>query len=1342
MNYKKLNTYLGWLVFIVAAYVFLSTAEWTASLWDCGEFIATAYKLEVGHPPGAPFFMLVARVFSLFAGGNTSEVAHWVNRMSALCSAGTILFLFWSITMLGRKIAEKDGVKMSKGQMVAILGAGIVGSLAYTFTDSFWFSAVEGEVYAMSSLFTALIFWAALRWDREMTLRKLGELAPSINPLRWMVLIMFLIGLAIGVHLLGLLVVPAIAYLVAHQIQQKYDLKTFLIAGILGVVILVFIQNGVIPDTIKIASSFEVFFVNSIGLPVGTGAAIFFVLLVGILIFGLLYTRRKGYHIGNTVFLGLIVLYIGYGSFATLVIRSNANPPLDENNPENLVTLESYLNREQYGTWPILYGPYFNSNPNPPSDFGDRKPIYDSRYVLTRANGTTVTSFKKKSDAEAYMKKKGKKYSIDQRYYVTNKAYMKNQVPTYAQNTIFPRLFDRTNPTKVKAYKEWAGYDGTRKVPPSLIGSDNRPLPTFGNNIQYFVNYQVGWMYWRYFMWNFVGRQNDMQGYGSVFRGNWISGFTWVDNARLGASGKNAPYFTTHNPNHTMFFFIPLILGLIGLFFHFLKAPKDALVVTILFLMTGVAIIVYLNQKPLEPRERDYAYAGSCYAFAIWVGLGVYGLYEAFRSFKLEDYKKLGICYIGLLFIGAIVDMTTSGSLFGGAVRSIIIIGLIGGGGLFLMTLLRKINFSKVGAASLATLMGLVAPFLMGTQGWQGHDRSHRTSTRALAYNYLVGCSKDAILFTNGDNDTFPLWYIQEVEGFRTDVRVDNLSLMQTDWYSDQMKMRAYGSDPLPIKFRDDQILMGEGGTDVVPFISYNTYKDRISSAKAKEIMQKKIESNPQLFDRAITSFRSGLSRAVLSMTGNSPEETNLLTKIVGALDEPIETPNYADYNRLTMIVQRIFKDINAGKISVNDNLAQQIKKAANTWTDSWDYLPIQYAMKFVRNDDNKLKISGGRRIRYFPSAGFTIPVNVKNAVKAGIISKKYADKALKQLRIHFDAHGLTRENVMMLDILANFDWKRGIYYSSPGGSDVAKALYYAGYLQNYGQTFGLTPLKQKAARDYSRAIMFDNIVKKYSYGNLNAKGVLVDYYTRRQTSQYRNNFLSLAMEYLGDYRDVSSGKGADSLATDRISDSTFYSNRIDTIMDYSLKMLPISKVFPNDPRSPQPGRRKLPNGDQSYTDGSLPTYIRILYTIGRTKRANELAINYLDQLKSMMNYFQHSDALKAYNNKDYFVSSTMNFLRTYAQILVSDPDGKAAAYAKELDDKLTNDVVNGIVNGLKQKTTVESVGNGLTRERSMEKEAKDFAGLYSAMLQETGFQSAKDSTKEKPLKLPMKSTK
>ncbi|PWH85952.1 glycosyltransferase family 117 protein [Brumimicrobium oceani] len=1324
MNYKKLDISIGWLSFLIATIVYFITVEDTASLWDCGEYITAAYKLEVGHPPGAPFFMLIGRVFSLFA-GSEADVALWINRMSALSSSLTILFLFWSITKLGKKIAEKDGDEMSNGQKIAILGSGFVGAMAYTFTESFWFSAVEGEVYAMSSLFTAVIFWAVLKWDEEMTMIKRGQLSPEIRPLRWMVLIMFLFGLAIGVHLLGLLVLPAIAYVISHQLYPKSNLKTFLITGIAGVLALGFIQNGVIPGTIALASKMEIFFVNSLGLPFGVGAAFFFILLVGILVGGLYFTRNKGYKLGNTVILGLIMLFIGYGSFATIVIRSNANPPLDENNPENLVTLHAFLKREQYGSWPILYGEYFNSKPAKQSEFKDRSPNYDRRWVVSTSSGTDIISFKDKELAENYIKNSGQNYTMDEKYFMINAGAIENQVPVYTQNTLFPRMFDRMSEQKIRGYKNWSGYDPSRKVPPSQLGEDGRPLPTFGNNITYFVNYQVDWMYWRYFMWNFSGRQNDIQGHGDEFRGNWLSGFNVVDEARLGAQGENAPYYTQHNPSNAKFYYIPLILGLIGMFFHFLKAPKDGIVVGILFLLTGLAIVIYLNQKTFEPRERDYAYAASFYTFAIWIGLGVYGLYEAFRSFGKSDYKKLGISYAGLVFLCLIVDMSANRGM--PATASILIIGGIGGGAMLAMTMLRKINAPKVGAAGFAILLGISAPMLLGVQGWEGHDRSNRSPARSLAYNYLIGLSPNSIVYTNGDNDTFPLWYLQEVEGLRTDVRVANLSLMQTDWYSNQMKMRAYESDPLPIKFREDQILMGAGNTDYVLFLDYEIYKRNLSTEKANEVIKKKIEGNPQLFKSALSQIRRGLAASTQAMTPNNEKAADILQKVKAELEAPIANPGYEDYVRIDLIIRKIFSDVGNNLISADENLLKQLENAAITWTQSWDFLPLDYAMEFVRDDANMMSQPGGRTFRYFPASGFVLPVNVENAVEAGIISEEYVDQAESELRFNFrkggmfnsDVRGLSREEVMMMDILANFDWKRGIYFSSPGGSDVAKALYGQGIVHNYGQVHGLTPIKREAANDYVRDLMYENIINKYDYANLAEDGVLVDYYTRRHTSQYRNSFIDLVSKYISDY-ELSKNAGASS--SSNLKDTEFYADRIESIINHSLEKLPIDKVF--DFGEPRATGRRLPNGEQVYSDGAVPDYVKALFQVGKNESAEKLAIEYMAQLETMMNYFQHSDALIAYQSKQDFISFAMNFLQVYAQVVVNSPDSEAANFGNELDQKLTRDVVGKIVEDLSNKEVKEAIRGGRTRVRTMEKEALEFAKLYNALLTENGFQS------------------
>lgn len=1326
MSYKKLNISLGWLAFIVSTIVYFITVEDTASLWDCGEYITAAYKLEVGHPPGAPFFMLIGRLFSLFA-GSEADVALWINRMSALSSSFSILFLFWTITLFGKKIAQKDGAVMTSGQKTAILGAGFVGAMAYTFTESFWFSAVEGEVYAMSSLFTAVIFWAVLKWDEEMTMIKRGELSPEVRPLRWMVLIMFLFGLAIGVHLLGLLVLPCIAYVVLFQMREKISPSMFILTGVLGVFVLAFIQNGVIPGTIAIASSIEITLVNSFGLPFGSGAALFFILLIGLLVGGLVYTRNKKKKVANTAILGLIMLFIGYGSFATIVIRSNANTPLDENNPENLVTLHAYLKREQYGSWPILYGEFYNSKTASQTEFKDRSKVYDKRWVVTSRTGTEVAAFRDKVVALNYVKNSGQPYELVHKYFITNKNTREGQIPVYTQNTFFPRMYFRNDANRASGYRNWSGYDPDRKVRRNEIGEDGRPIPTFGENLTFFMNYQVNWMYWRYFMWNFAGRQNDIQGHGSELQGNWLSGFESVDEPRLGATGENAPYFTQENPSNNKFYFIPLILGLIGLFFHFLKAPKDAFVVLLLFLFTGLAIVIYLNQKPFEPRERDYAYAASFYTFAIWIGLGVYGLFEAFKSFKSSEYMKLGISYGGILFLCLISDISSSGSGMP-ATLSVLIIGAIGGGAMALMSLLKRMKAPGTSAAGVAIILGLVAPVILAMQGWDDHDRSNRTPARSLAYNYLIGCSPNAILYTNGDNDTFPLWYLQEVEGIRTDVRVANLSLMQTDWYTEQMMMRAYESDPLPIKFREDQILMGAGNTDYVLFIDFETFKRSLSPEKADEIIRKKIEANPELFKNSLMRIRRGLAGAIQQMTGNSADAQDLLNRMQQELQDPLASPGFDDYNKLDLFIRRIFSDANKGVISANENVMQQMQTAANSWTQSWDFLPIDYAMEFVRDDANMITRKDGRKLRYFPSSGFVLPVNAENAVKAGVITEDQIKDCRDAVRFDFrkgglfrsDINGLSREEVMMLDILANFNWSRGVYFSSPGGSDVAKALYAQGLVQNYGQIHGLTPLKKGIAEDDSREKMYENIINKYNYANLSEEGVLVDYYVRRHTDQYRNSFIDLASGYASAYRSAKSKLDRDTSGNTSALKKSMQENaeKVAEVISYSLEKLPLDKVF--DFGEPRAIGRRLPNGQQIYTDGVMPEYIQILYDVDKKELANDLARKYLKQLETMMNYFGKSDPMITYNNQDDFIAFAMNFLRTYRVIYLNNPDDPIGDYVNGLENRLTNEVVGSIVKGLQSREIEDSRGRR-TITRKMNQEAEEISSLYMSLLQENG---------------------
>ncbi len=699
-SFNKLNNILGWGVFAIATLVYLLTIEQTVSFWDCGEYIATAYKLEVGHPPGAPLFQLFGRIFTLFASPGTSQVAVAINIMSALCSSFTILFLFWTITAFGRKLFGKDENEI--GKIYAILGSGLVGALAYTFSDSFWFSAVEGEVYAMSSFFTAITFWCIMKWERE---------ANQPHASRWLVLIAYLIGLSVGVHLLSLLTIPAMGMIYYYK-NYEYSKIGAIKAFVISMILLGLVQGVIIPGVVSLISTFELFFVNTIGLPFNSGTILYFVFLISAIIFGLQYTKNNNKTIWNTAILGFAVLLIGYSSFAILVVRSNANPPIDENNPEDAVGLLSYLKREQYGSWPIVYGHYFNAKLDNKEPYLDGNPVYEKN------------------------EKKGKYVIIDKR---------ENTIPNYAKRykTLFPRMWSNTQSRHANGYRSWAGLSKGKKD----------KVPTFSQNLSFFFKYQIGWSYLRYFMWNFAGRQNDfMNMTGNSLHGNWESGISFIDKARLGQPSKvKLPDYLQNNKGKNHYYFLPLILGLIGMFFHFKKNEQDAVAVLLFFLSTGVLIIIYLNITPFQPRERDYAYVGSYYAFAIWIGLGVLGIYD-FLSNKM----------------------------------------------------------SSTASAGLATAIALlIAPTLMASENWDDHDRSGRRTAKEVAANYLNSCEKNAILFTNGDNDTFPLWYMQEVEGLRTDIKVVNLSLFNTSWYIDQMKRATYDAAPIPSSFTNDQYRTG-----------------------------------------------------------------------------------------------------------------------------------------------------------------------------------------------------------------------------------------------------------------------------------------------------------------------------------------------------------------------------------------------------------------------------------------------------------------------------------------------------------------------------------------------------
>ncbi len=1280
MNYKKLNQYLGWLVFFIATAVYFITLEDTVSLWDCGEYITTAYKLEVGHPPGAPLFMMIGRLFSFFAA--PENVAVWVNRLSALSSSFSILFLFWSITMLAKKMVLKTKKEMSKGDIIAVLGSGLVGSLAYTFSDSFWFSAVEGEVYAMASLFTAVIFWAILKWDEEMALVQNGELSLEVSPDRWLLLIMFLLGLAIGVHLLGILVVPAIGYVLYFRHKQVAEVKGILLTGIISIFVLGFIQEGVIPGSISLASSFEVFFRNSLGLPFFAGTFFFFGLLVLGCVLLIRRARKKNQTLVYNATMGLIMLLIGYGSFAMIVIRSNANTPLDENDPENLVTLKSYLKREQYGSAPIFSGPYWNSIENPTDQFEDRSPFYLRRFTVTKGE-TVVKAFKSEKDAKKFVKENGG--SIDEKYFMSNEAHREDQIATYSQTTLFPRMYYSDEPSKIPGYKTWSGYDPNDGTATDK-GKDGLRLPTFGENLTYFFRYQVNWMYWRYFMWNFAGRQNDIQGHGDQMRGNWKSGFSIVDNMRLGNQDEYAPAFTSNNKGNNKFFFLPLILGLIGIFIHFYKTPKDAFVVFLTFLFTGIAIVVYLNQKTQEPRERDYAFAGSFYFFAFWIGLGVFGLYEAFKGLDKQIYKRI-LTIVGIIggLLLIIDKMSTNVSLPN--TLSWIIIAAIGLIAAFVMGGLRKVLKSESQGAIVVTVLGLIVPIIMGMQGWDDHDRSLKTSARDLAEDYLMSCGKNGILFTNGDNDTFPLWYMQEVEGYRTDVRVCNLSLMQTDWYTDQMKMKAYDSDPLPINFTEDQILMYAGYTDQNLFPSlFELYYLNAGDRIIGDVIKLRVKNNRNEAKKAVEVFNMQANSLVSNVSSSQSSVMQRLEQIKKDITANTKPTLEENINAKYLAVLELLSGAQNQLIQIDQNAAQQLQTLISEFEKSWDYVNIDDAMKFTRDDKNIINYNGAQKVRIFPSTGMILPVDTKNAVTSGVISGKEVSQCAKELRFNFESRGITREQMMMLEILANNNWKRGIYYSSPGGSDVAMALYKRGYLKQNGMVFELSPLSNYYDR-CNEEKMYKNLMSDYKFGDLKNPNVLTDYYARRQTVQYRGHFSTLAQELLRkveEAKDIKS-KGTQYLTlleqsgqkeeADRL--RIVYKNankiikennaKVIKLIKRSLEVMPIETVL--DYGEPRQGGKEYTVGSNkipAFGDGTLQEYVTILYNAGDKLLANELGLKIAKDLESIIAFYENSDieiAANPENTPDLFAALDNYFVIMMAAMdpVNGDPKGPLA---------------------------------------------------------------------------------
>ena len=935
-KFNLINNVLGWITFVIALVTYILTLEPTVSFWDCGEFISAAYRLQICHPPGAPLFLIIGRIFSLMAGDDVTKVAYYVNTVSAVTSALCVMFTFWTITHLGRKIIIRKEEDASMVKIIGVVVSGLVGALALTWSDTFWFSAVEAEVYASSSFFTALTFWCILKWE---------NVANEKHADRWLVFIAYLVGLAIGVHLLNLLVLPAIVYIYYFK-KYTFTRNGFLQASAIAIGTIGILQFGIIPGLPSLMTKFDYLFTNTLSMGFNTGVFVMLIVLIafvtsilhythtgakssfyiftasvvimaltsfvinpsitglifwglfGAAIYFLIVQQKLAKAIVNMIVLCFAFMVIGYSSYSMILIRSAANPPIDMNDPENPFTLLSYLNREQYGDNPLVYGQYFYAK------------MIDV----------------KKGDMQ-YMKE-GDKY--------VEAGEKMERIFDPKDCSIFPRMWsDRAD--HVQAYRSWEKIPEGKKA-------------TFGKNIDFLLSYQLGFMYWRYFFWNFVGRQSDDQGFGDITRGNWLSGINFIDKMRLGPQ-DDIPV-SMQNKAHNTYFFLPLLLGILGMIWHFRKAKEDASVVLTLFLFTGFFIILYLNFPAHQPRERDYAYVGSYQTFMIWIGLGVL----------------------------AIIDWLS-----------------------------KRMNLMM--ATGIASVASLSVPAIMGNQNWDDHNRSNRYTAVDFASNYLNSCPKNAILFTNGDNDTYPLWYAQNVEGIRSDVRVINLSLLNTDWYANYLKRQAYESAPVPFSMTPDKY--------------------------------------------------AGSNREVVYYY-NSPEL--------------------------------------AGKFGINQT----------------DYYPLKNIIQFVCDDKDplaKIQSQNGQSFNFFPTKKFMVAINKQQVIANGAVHKDDIPLIVDSIKFEIGNNALMKAELITLDILANTDWSRPICFAITTGSDVYLNL--QNYFQINGLVYQIVPIFNTQVSEGSTGrinsdILYDNIVNKFKWGNMDKPGIYLDETILRQTNNFRNLFYRL----------------------------------------------------------------------------------------------------------------------------------------------------------------------------------------------------------------------------------------
>ncbi len=1051
-NFAKWNKILGWLVFLIALTTYWLTVEPTVSFWDAGEYIATSSKLEVGHPPGAPLYQMMGAFFSTFA-SDPSQVALMVNLMSVFASAFTILFMFWSIVLLIQKISGPVNV-ISSGKKMAVLGSALVGSLAFTFTDSFWFNAVEAEVYAMATLLMSTLFYLALLWERDM-------FEPRGN--RWVILISFIIGLSFGVHFMGLLTIPAIGFLYFFKNYSKITVKNFIVANLVVVAVLMFIFKLLLPYTLSFFSTAELFFVNSLGMPFNSGTIIAGLAVIAAFYFGIKYTRKKHYYQLNTLLLCIMFILIGFSSWMMLPIRANANTVINENNPNNARELLAYYNREQYPETHLFFGPQFTeiySGLDEDNPYLDDKPKYEKdeeagEYVIVNnyenakqntddAHKAILPRMWSTEHAANYLDFTG---PLD---FTIKPEYQQEEQLLQAVNE-FKRSYNSGNIDNQQYHnflKQFREYIIVEK-------------PSFASNLNYLFEYQMGYMYWRYFMWNFAGRQDDIQGKYTDQNGNWLSGIDFIDEARLG-SQDNLPSDIENNKARNTYYFLPLILGLIGLIFQFNRDKKNFWVLLVFFLFTGIALKIYLNERPFEPRERDYALVGSFYVFAIWIGFGAYALFD-----MLKDYLK-----------------------------------------------------PKIAAPVVIAVSLLAVPTVLATENWDDHDRSGKYTALAMAKMYLDSVDENAIIFTIGDNDTFALWYAQQIEGYRTDVRVVNTSLFATDWYIDQMKRKAWESDPIPSQLEHHQY-------------SYGT--------------------NDAVWHQPLT------------------------------------------------------KD------------TMQLK--------SW--------INWIASDDprTQAELMSGQTVSTFPTKNIRIPVDKQNVLENGIVKPENADQIVDHINIQIDSEIIYKNRLLMLDIIANNDWKRPIYFTGGSFGD-DDYLWMKDYLQLDGVAFKLVPIRTPVDAqnpfDMGRIDsekMYD-IVMNWYWGNSGDPDIYHDTETRKNAITYRSNLARLANQLMEE------GKF----------------DKAEEILDLAMEKMPVEYF----------GYYTL-----------LEPYIGGYYEVGATEKARELWEQVVQKYQENLAYYSTLELERQYALGNEIVSDIERYRSLVDLLLIHQDEEIIQEKADEFNDYL-----------------------------------------------------------------------